>query len=104
LKLTPVAAHFLAIESLALAYTKQGRLNSALSVLEQGSAEKTRVYRDTGMLGALWLRIEWQRARLYRKLGRQEEARKVEAELRKLLTLADADHPILVQLQKVSGK
>jgi DNA-binding winged helix-turn-helix (wHTH) protein/tetratricopeptide (TPR) repeat protein len=100
----PTAAHFVATESLAQAHTKQGRLDSALRVLEVGSAERNRVYSTGGLLGALWLRIEWQRARLYRKLGRQEEARKVEAGLRKLLALADADHPILVQLQKVSGK
>ena len=42
-----------------------------------------------------WLRIEAARARLARELGRQEEAARIEAELRKLLAHADPDHVIL---------
>ena len=45
------------------------------------------------------MRIEWRRAELYRKIGRDEEAREIEAELLKLLAYADPDHPILRQLR-----
>ena len=33
-------------------------------------------------------------------MGRDEDARKIEAELRALLAYADADHPILLQLDR----
>lgn len=39
-------------------------------------------------------------AQLYRKVGREEEAQKIEAELLKLLAYADPDHPMLVALQR----
>jgi hypothetical protein len=39
-------------------------------------------------------------AQLYRQGGQQAEARRVEADLLKLLAHADADHPILRQLQQ----
>ena len=45
------------------------------------------------------MRIEWRRSELYRKIGRDEEAREIEAELLKLLAYADPDHPILRQLR-----
>jgi len=38
-------------------------------------------------------------ARLYRKAGRAEEARAIDDELRGLLAVADADHPVLVALK-----
>jgi hypothetical protein len=41
-------------------------------------------------------------AKLYRSVGRVEEARAIEAELSKLLALADADHPILLELKRVN--
>jgi hypothetical protein len=49
---------------------------------------------------AWWLRTELQLADLYREMGRVPEAEKVENELRKMLIYADADHPILRELQK----
>jgi len=36
--------------------------------------------------------------------GRVEDANKFETELQRLLTYADADHPILIQLRRVQGK
>ena len=46
------------------------------------------------------LRLRWQLADLYRQTGRDEDAREIEDELRKRLALADADHPILRQLER----
>ncbi len=45
------------------------------------------------------MRIEWRRAELYRKVGREEEAQEIEGELLRLLAYADPDHPILFQLR-----
>ncbi len=49
---------------------------------------------------ALWLRIQAALASLYRETGRDEDARKIEYKLRRSLALADADHPILRQLDR----
>ena len=40
-------------------------------------------------------------ARLYRRVGRAEDALVIEADLLKLLALADADHPILRELKQI---
>ncbi len=39
-------------------------------------------------------------AKIHREMGRDEDAQKIEKELRKRLALADADHPILRQLDR----
>ncbi len=44
------------------------------------------------------MRLRMQLAELYRQTGRESEAREVEAELSKLLSRADADHPFLIAL------
>jgi hypothetical protein len=54
------------------------------------------------MLGAWWLRTELQLADLYRAMGRVNDAEEVENELRRMLTYADANHPILSELRKRS--
>ena len=57
---------------------------------------------ENGPPTLFWLRIQWQRAELLRKLGRAPEAREIEAELRQLLAYADADHDILRKLRDLS--
>jgi hypothetical protein len=52
-----------------------------------------------GPAADVWLNIQAKRAALLRQLGRSNEAETVEAELRQLLALADADHPVLAQLR-----
>ena len=47
-----------------------------------------------------WMKTQLRLAQLYRKVGREQEAREIEAELLKLLAYADADHPFLRQLQR----
>ena len=37
---------------------------------------------------------------MYREAGRVDEAAAVDAELRPLLALADADHPIVLEMQR----
>ncbi|MEE8606399.1 MAG: hypothetical protein V3S55_02250, partial [Nitrospiraceae bacterium] len=91
---------FLGSESLALAWERQGEWQKALAVLEQASQERARVYYRAMSPGVFWMRIEWRRAEFYRKIGRDEEAREIEAELLKLLSYADPDHPILLQLKR----
>ena len=99
----PSTAFYLGSESLAQTYRKSGRLGEALRVLQQASLQKARNYSGPDSFvtsGALWLRNELQLADLYHDLGRTLEAEQVENELRKMLTFADADHPILRELKK----
>jgi serine/threonine protein kinase/predicted Zn-dependent protease len=90
--------------SLADALERQGDLQKAVQVLEKASQEKAIAYENSGSTGAYWLKVEWRLAQLYRKLGRSEEAEKVEADLSKMLAYADPEHPILLQLKQASTK
>ena len=94
---------FLGSESLARAWEQHGDVEEALRVLENASAARRRIYLGHVFpRGMHWLRIEAVRARLARELGRQEEAARIEAELLKLLAVADPDHVILRELKRLS--
>ncbi|MEE8201861.1 MAG: tetratricopeptide repeat protein [Candidatus Acidoferrales bacterium] len=86
-----------AAESLAGIWERQGHLPRAIQVLEATSQEKKRSIFGGG--GYTWMRVQMRLAQLYRKVGREEEAQKIEAELLKLLAYADPDHPLLRQLR-----
>jgi hypothetical protein len=53
--------------------------------------------------GKDWMAMRAQLAALYRKAGREREARAVVAQLRKLLVVADPDHPLLQRLNETTG-
>ena len=90
----------LAAESLAQVWLEQGRTEKALGVLERNShnLEKVHAAFNWGPAPLYWMRLRLQLANLYRQTGRDDEARKVEAELSKLLSHADSDHPFLIAL------
>ena len=46
-----------------------------------------------------WPQCRLRLARMLRKLGRAEQAVKVEAEIRHFLAAADPDHPVLARLR-----
>jgi tetratricopeptide (TPR) repeat protein len=93
-------AFYLASESLASALKKKGDTKRAIEVLERASERKFQAVINNNS-GPYWLRSRFELARLYRSVGRVEDARAVEADLRKLLALADADHPILLELARL---
>ena len=72
-----------------------------LRVLEEATQENGYY---GGFRMSFWLMMKSRLAQLYRKMGRVEDADKIEAELLSLLRCADLDHPILVQLQLVQRK
>ncbi len=95
------AAYFMGSEILAEAWRAQGNLGKAVQVLKGASEKKLLLLADQSspLTGALWLRVQGQLAQLYRAMSRDAEGRKIEEKLRRLLALADADHPILLQLE-----
>jgi tetratricopeptide (TPR) repeat protein len=88
-------------ESLAGALEKDGKLGEAVEILERLAEAKGRacvIY--GGEHGALWMRTRLQLAGLYRRLGREQEARRIDDELRKLLAYADPDHQLVRELNR----
>jgi len=90
------AISFLGLESLAGIHQRQGRLLDAVRVLEDASREKGRLH--DGAAAFMWMRTQLRLAQLYRKLGRENDARRPEAELLRLLARADSDHPMLIEI------
>ena len=93
-------SYFLGSLILAEAWREQDQLELAIRVLERASSKKALLFAPIGGENpARWLRVRLILAKTYREMGRDEDARKVEAELRSLLAHAEADHPILRQLE-----
>ena len=93
------AVYFMGSEIFAEAWREQGNLAKAVQVLKEALEKKSRLLVDQSLLtGPIWLRLQAQLAQLYSEMGRDGDARKIEDDLRRRLALADADHPILRQL------
>ncbi len=89
---------------MAKACERQGDTSAALQVLESASANRARVnYYISIVGGPFWMRDEMDLAQLYRRLGRIQDAEKIENELRKLLAYADPDFPLLVELKRLQN-
>lgn len=87
----------LAQETLTDAYRREHRLDDALRVLREGTAQWGRPM----MLASLYtMRLRLKLLDVYRELGRVSDAERLEAQLRKQLTCADADNPMLLALQR----
>ena len=86
---------------LAEAWREQGVPTNAALVLRRALEKEAFLFIDQSVLtGPLWLKLRAQLSQLYREMGRDEDARKIENELRKRFALADPDHPILRQLDR----
>jgi tetratricopeptide (TPR) repeat protein len=94
---------YLAAESLARALERTNRRSEALAVLEATAAAEPR-YATTGISGAFWLRVLGRLALAYRDRGDVLRAQAVEDRLRRLLVVADPDHPLVAQLQAITPR
>lgn len=90
----PVATGHFNAEVMARAIAARGDHGRAIAVLESFSHPREKLVAAPGVLASDWLSMRDSLARLYRDVGRHEEADAVEAELRALLAVADDDHPI----------
>ncbi len=97
----PIA--FLSSLALARSYEQGGDATDAVRILEAVAANRPRVYVAMMENGPLWMKDEMALAQLYRRMGRVQDAEKIESELRKLLAFADPDFPMLVELNKLKS-
>jgi tetratricopeptide (TPR) repeat protein len=79
---------------LAIALERQGKFKEAIARLEEVDLPHTQL-----CFNAMWPKCRAKLAELYRKVGRIDDAVKVENQLRHYLSEADADFPILAQLR-----
>jgi tetratricopeptide (TPR) repeat protein len=80
---------------------RRNDLDQAIRVLQEGSSYRTSMITpgDTVWAGRLWLRLQAKLDDLYHAAGREQEARALDRQLLRLLSRADADHPILRKLK-----
>ena len=83
---------------LAKALTAAGNWAEAARVLETATATQWRHYAINGPTSG-WIATRNRLANLYRSMGRAKEADVIDAELLKLLAVADRDHPVLLRLK-----
>ncbi len=95
-----LALHCGPVPELSEAWREQGDPTNAAQVLRAALEKEAFLLLDQSVLtGPLWLKLQAQLSQLYREMDRDEDARKIEDELRRRLALADAVHPILQQLE-----
>jgi hypothetical protein len=80
----------------ASAFEQLGRTADAIRTLEVSTAHRMAVADDRMVV---WLDARAQLADLYHQIGREQEARAVEDHLLRLLSEADPDYPLLVELR-----
>jgi serine/threonine-protein kinase len=88
---------YFAAMKLAEALAAQGNLPEAIATLEQAVSDRVAVINSN--TPNRWLRANAQLASLYRRNGREDQARAIEVRLLTLLAHADADHPLAAQLK-----
>lgn len=96
-----MASLFLGAESLASVLARQGDEEGAVRVLERASRQKRPAVFLWLTNGGFWTRNQLLLAKQYRRVGRVAEADRIEAELTNLLAVADSDHPIVVELERL---
>jgi hypothetical protein len=94
------ARRYLHSETLADVLVLRGETEAAIRVLKEAHSGMSAAYNPAAHTGYYWLRAQMKLADLYRAHGMTEQARPIEADLLALLSHADADHPMLVELTK----
>lgn len=96
----PDAMSIWARESAAAAHLASGHQEEAIRVLEQVGSLRTQVVGNYEWRVDDWLRCRVLLVEVYRQAGRHSDAASVEAEVRRLLAVADPGHPLLARLNR----
>lgn len=97
-RMLPYAAS-IAAESVAILRERRGDVAGAIQILEDAGALRSLDELDVGFEAVFWMRNRWQLAELLRD-SEPLVAASIESELRALLALADADHPVSLALRQ----
>jgi tetratricopeptide (TPR) repeat protein len=97
LTLPEVRPRLYTYELAALAHWRLGDVTSAVALLEPLDAQRFLAVSSPWSVSG-WSRCRLLLADIYRDVGRLAEARKVEDDLRRLLSAADADYPLVRRL------
>jgi serine/threonine-protein kinase len=92
---TGAGQYFRGSEAEADALVAHGDLQKAAAVLEDASEPRWKIGLSGGSFpGVFWLRVRAKLARVYRQMGRLDDANRIDAELAKLLALSDRDFKV----------
>jgi serine/threonine-protein kinase len=83
------------------ALVQRGKISEAIAVLEESTAHRA----ESSEAGPQrWMNARAELAALYRRVGREQEARAIEDHLLALLAVADPDHPLLLELHERASR
>jgi serine/threonine-protein kinase len=89
--------------AMAQAWEVHGDLREAAKVLADATdGHRGECARSVGGL-PFWIYARDKLSQLYRRMGRVSEAQAIDADLRKLLAVAEEDHPVLVRLRQADN-
>jgi hypothetical protein len=88
-------------EFTADAWLRKGDIEPAIIALESSTRQRAATTFGASS-AALWMRTRARLADLYRKAGRVTEAEAIEEHLRRLLAVADDDHPLKMRLARTA--
>jgi hypothetical protein len=93
--------HFIALDLLSRIAEQEGRPERAVELLRMTDQERGRA----ALLGSglFWIKCQTRLAEVYRQMGRDDEALRVERELLTALALSDPDHPTTAALKRRSA-
>jgi hypothetical protein len=87
-------------DAMAVSLRAVGDLPAAIVRLERVGDSRAKAVTNEGPQVYAWLRCRVRLAEFYREAGRQAEADRVFAEVRQLLSVAEADHPLSPRLSE----
>ena len=73
------------------------------NTLQRAAGYRDRAHKEPSHIGYFWIRVQKRLADAYRAAGRKSDAELIESDLLRVLATADADFPLLVELQSRSG-
>jgi DNA-binding winged helix-turn-helix (wHTH) protein/tetratricopeptide (TPR) repeat protein len=101
IKPDPMGPRYNVVEHIAMGRRGLGDTAGAIKLLERAGLTRVQAVTHDGWQVSSWLKCRTLLAELYQEGGRQSDAERVAMDLRNLLRLAEADHPLLVRASRV---
>jgi DNA-binding winged helix-turn-helix (wHTH) protein/tetratricopeptide (TPR) repeat protein len=104
IKPDPMGPRYYVVEHIAMGRRGLGDTAGAIRLLEGAGQTRAQAVTHDGWKVSGWLKCRALLAELYQDAGRQSDAERVATDLRNLLRLAEADHPLLVRASRVMAR